>query len=151
MTTSIKDELINLQKEHDGLLQVETIVEWAEQHPDSELYKSLEWDNEKAGHDWRCHQVRRLIAVHVISVDRVREMVSLSIDRHHDGGGYRWIATVMATSNMRQVLLQDALAELERVRKKYESLTELAQVWMQAEKVKQKHSVNKKKEERKSA
>lgn len=144
----IKDELINLQKEHNGLLQVETIVEWAERHPDSQLHKSLEWDNERAGHDWRCQQVRRLIAIHVTSVDHVREMVSLSIDRHHEGGGYRLIADVMATSNMRQVLLQDALAELDRVKKKYESLTELAKVWDEATKVKQKQASRKRKEEK---
>jgi hypothetical protein len=145
---TIKDELVELQRQANGLLQVETAVEWAESHPDSALHKSLDWDDETAGHEWRCHQIRRLIAVHIVNGDRARETVSLTIDRNREGGGYRLISDVISTPDMRRVLLQDALDELERVKRKYESLTELAKVWEEAHRVRQKHAARKKKEEK---
>jgi hypothetical protein len=78
----------------------------------------------------------------------MRETVSLTIDRNHAGGGYRLISDVLATPNMRRVLLQDALDELERVKRKYESLTELAKVWDEAAKVRQKQASRRRKEEK---
>jgi hypothetical protein len=42
--------------------------------------------------------------------------------------------------------LRDALNELERVRRKYESLTELAKVWEAAEHVRQEHEREKERE-----
>ena len=137
MSEAIRNELLDLQQ--DGLLQVETAVQWAKEHESSALYRSLEWDDTVAGHLWRCQQVRRLIAVHVIGPDRVRQLVSLTIDRTHEGGGYRLTADVLAASGMRSILLRDALNELERVRRKYESLTELAKVWEAAEHVRREH------------
>ena len=72
--SEIKNELLALQQQADnGLLQVERVVAWAEQHPDSALHKSVEWDDEAAGHEWRCHLVRKLIAIHIVNVEGVRE------------------------------------------------------------------------------
>ena len=132
---TIKQELIELQQGADGLLQVEAAVEWAAENTDSALHKSLEWDNEVAGHEWRCHQVRRLIAIHVVNDDGVRQMVSLTIDRRD--GGYRNLNAVMDAPDLRTVLLNDALAELDRVQKRYEAVSELAKVWQETAQVKQ--------------
>lgn len=133
---TIRQELIELQQQAGGLLQVETAVEWAAEHTGSALHKSLEWDNDKAGHEWRCHQIRRLIAIHVINDDGARQMVSLTIDR--GDGGYRNLDAVMAAPDLRSVLLNDALAELERVQRRYENITELSKVWEEADSVRRK-------------
>ena len=130
---TIRSELIELQQQAGGLLQVEAAVEWASENTDSALYKSLEWDNDKAGHEWRCHQIRRLIAIHVVNDDGVRQMVSLTIDR--GDGGYRDLDAVMAVPDLRSILLRDALSELERVQKKYEMVSELAKVWEETRQV----------------
>lgn len=142
MSNAIRNELLALQQQAGGLLQVEPVVAWAKQNPDSALHASLEWDDSKAGHEWRLHQVRRLIAVHIVNVEGVREMVSLTIDRSKPGGGYRGLGAVLSVPNLRSVLLQDALDELEGVRLKYESVSELAQVWEEVERVRQQQPVS---------
>jgi hypothetical protein len=131
---TIKDELVDLQK-RDGILRPEVAVAWAHEHPKSALYASLEWDDTAAAQQYRIWQVRHLIAVHVVNKEGVRQIVSLSIDRTNDGG-YRDIHAVLASPPMRAVLLADALAELDRVRLKYDGLVELARVWEEARKVK---------------
>jgi hypothetical protein len=137
---SVREELLALQQSApDGLLRVETAVEWAENNPRSDLHKSLEWDDAAAGHDWRCHQVRRLIAIHIVNVEGVREMVSLSIDRTEPGGGYRPLNSVLEVPRLRRVLLADALAELDRVKDRYETVADLAEVWDAIDAAKHKH------------
>lgn len=148
---SIREELLALQLEAGGVLQVEPTVEWARQHPSSALHKSLEWDNAAAGHEWRCHQIRQLIAIHVVSVIGERQLVSLTIDRKEPGGGYRSLTDVLAVPDLREVLLRDALAELQRVQMRYQTLVELSAVWEAVEKVRREQASRKQKEENHSA
>lgn len=126
---SIRSELETLQSEHGGVLQPEAAVQWAEKNKKSALHHALEWNDKKAGHQFRVWQIRQLISVHIRNDHGIREVVSLSIDRNSDGGGYRELTAVMSTKKLRDILLNDALQELERVRLKYERLTELANVW----------------------
>lgn len=125
---SLKDELLNF-KNDDGLIVVEEAESWARNNPDSDLHRSLEWDDAKAGHQHRLWQLRRLIAIHIVSEEGVRQVVSLSIDRKSQGGGYRELGDVLRKPSLRDVMLRDALAELERVQAKYNTLQELAEVW----------------------
>lgn len=124
---TIREELTTLQHKFGGVLRAEDGVEWARRNTMSALHAALEWDDGKAGHAYRIWQVRQLIAVHVINEKGQRQMVSLTIDRRE--GGYRDLNTVLDSAPMREVLLADALAELERVKLKYEQLVELASVW----------------------
>lgn len=131
---SIRDELLSLER--DGVLVAEEAVSWAADHPSSDLHKALEWDNKKAGHEYRLEQMRKLIRIHIVNDEGIRQVVSLSIDRTKEGGGYRPLDTVIATPSMRIVLLDDALKELDRLRAKYSMLSELARVWDETEKAK---------------
>lgn len=135
---SIRSELELLQEQHGGILQPEVAVAWAEKHRSSALHSALEWNDEKAGHQFRLQQVRQLIIINIRNEEGVREAISLSVDRHQPGGGYRELHTVLASKKLREVLLSDALAELERVRLKYESLSELARVWSAVDQVRDK-------------
>jgi len=134
---SIKDELVALQREHGELLHVEVAVGWAKDNPESELHRSLEWNDTIAGHEYRLWQMRKLIQIHVVSEDGVREFVSLTIDRVRDGG-YRDVNNVMQVPDLRDVMLQDALDELNRVRRRYQSVVALSRVWIEIDRVKEK-------------
>lgn len=136
---TIRSELLDLQAEAGGLLQAERVVRWARENPESSLYRNLEWDDAKAGEQFRIWQVRRLIAIHVVSEQGQRQLVSLTIDRM-ENGGYRDIFAVIANPSMREVLLADALADLERLRLKYEGLKELVSVWEEVGKVRSKQA-----------
>jgi hypothetical protein len=131
---SVMDELLALKK--DGLLVAERVHEWAEAHPESDVYKALEWDDEAAAYQHRLWQIRRLIAVHVTYEGGERKFISLSIDRSKDGGGYRDLDDVIKDRSLYAIALADALRELEHMQKKYEHLKELRPVWSAVKKIK---------------
>jgi|SRR5215813_801261 len=131
---SIESELQAL-KNADGLVIVEEVHEWARKHSGSALHKALEWDNDVAAYEHRCWQIRRLIAIHVRTEEGDRALLSLSIDRVRDGGGYRGFDDIKQSRDLYQILLTDALNELERVRTKYERLQELEPIWQAAREV----------------
>jgi len=128
-TNAIADELLALKSES-GVINPAAAVEWARKNKKSTLHANLEWDDSIAGERWRVSQVRQLIAVHITDPDGGRRFVSLSIDRKHDGSnGYRSLDDVVGRPDLREVMLRDALADLERVQARYSKLTELQPVW----------------------
>jgi len=109
------------------------VVAWAQKHPKSVLYTCFEWDDAAAGAEHRLWQARRLIALHIVTIEGERKTVSLTVDRVK-GGGYRQIEDVVRVPELRDRMLQDALNELRRVRAKYTTLTELASVFAEIDK-----------------
>ena len=108
---SVQSELWALE-DSDGLIHAETVVGWAQSHPDSELHQRFDWDNSEAGPKWRLHQARQLIARFVIEpATNHRLTVSLRIDRS-DGGGYRALEDVAVNPDLRAHAVNDALNEL---------------------------------------
>lgn len=122
----------------DGVIVPDDIVAWAQAHPESALHSQFEWDDTEAAKAYRLHQARRVIAVYVVADDGNRRLVSLSIDRKH--GGYRSVEDVIANDDLRRVLVKDALAELKRVRAKYEHVKELAAVYDEIEKAERQYA-----------
>lgn len=131
---TIKTELLALKKRN-GLIVVAEAHEWAKNNPTSDLHRALEWDDETAGYQYRCWQIRHLIIFNVRDENNQRELVSLSMDQTNPGGGYRPMIDILETPHMREMLLQDALEELKRIEEKYKRLIELARVFEEADKV----------------
>jgi hypothetical protein len=123
----IQEELA-LVKGDKAILNASDVVDWAQSHESSALHKCFEWDDSTAARQYRIWQARSLIALHIVTEKGERKMVSLSIDRTN-GGGYREIDDVMREPGLRNILLQDALLELRRVKHRYNSVKELAKVW----------------------
>lgn len=130
MSKAIQAELVALTNK-DGMIDVATVHKWARAHPKSALYAALEWADEAAAEQWRHWQIRRLIAVHVVNDTGERTLISLSTDRM-SGGGYRMVDSVGRNRDLRAIMLQDALNELQRVEAKYKRITELSRVWEEA-------------------
>lgn len=131
-TDSISSELLKL-KDDDGKINPAAVVKWARRNTRSHLHAVLNWDDADAGEKYRIWQVRSLISVHIVDNDGGRRFVSLSIDRQE--GGYRPIGEVMERVDLRQVMLDDALNELNRVQARYKHLTELSEVWVATHRV----------------
>jgi hypothetical protein len=132
-TDGIASELLKLKNE-DGIINPAKVVDWARRNTKSHLHANLEWDDGVAAARYRVWQVRALISVHITDAEGGRRFVSLSIDRKHDGSnGYRSLEDVVARPDLREIMLKDALAELERMQERYKKLTELEPVWQQAE------------------
>lgn len=123
----IKEELRLLQGNSEMLAPAK-IVEWAKGNPESQLHKCFEWDDSRAAYQYRVDQARNLIRLYITVEPGRRDTVSLRQDRHEDGG-YRRIGDVMRIPDLKQQMLDEALADLRRIQKKYEMLTELASVW----------------------
>lgn len=140
MSEAIKAELLSIKaSSDDGLLRAPAVVEWARQNPESALYGALEWNDQEAAEAYRIDQVRRLISLHVVTAEGEPQMVSLSFDRAK-GGGYRSVDDVLKSRDMSAIMLADALAELERVRVKYERLEQLTAVWREVKRARRSKS-----------
>jgi hypothetical protein len=131
---SIQTELLAIKQDQE-LLTAEEVVEWAQAHPRSDLHKQFEWDDTKAASEYRLWQARRVIALNVTEGDGTRKFVSLSVDRSREGGGYRDIDDVLRNKSLYDIMMDDALRELERVQEKYDDLKELEPLWKEVARV----------------
>lgn len=126
----VKNELRRIAKINNGLLRCEDVVETAKD-TNSPLHTLFEWDNNVAGAEYRLWQARQIIRVtvdyHPVTNKPFEVFVSLSSDRNV-GGGYRELVSVMYDENQRNILLIDALVEMNRFIRKYESIKELADI-----------------------
>ena len=128
---TIVEELGYICNVYGGLLRPTDVVLWADEHPNSSLHNLFEWNDERAGDLYRYWQARKLIASVKVTMEVnenkkcVRAYVSLCEDRLL-GGGYRLLVDVLNDANTRRALLSQALAEMNRVLRKYRQLEELA-------------------------
>ena len=135
----IAAELERIRADGDGILQPEAVVSAAEDD-ESILHPCFTWDDGEAGRQFRLWQARQLIRITVSIIGNgsphtVRTYVSLHHDRQGEGGGYRALVDVLADADLRESLLEEALAELKVFQQKYRVLKELAPVFAAARKV----------------
>ena len=131
---TIQQELWALENER-GMIEAESVVEWASAHPDSLLHQRFDWTDEVAGPKWRLHQARQIIARFIVEpVTQHRLTVSLKIDRS-DGGGYRPLEDVVGNVDLRAHAINDALNELDRWCSRFTHLTELKPVFDMVERL----------------
>lgn len=135
MAATIVTELLAL-KDNEGLIKAEKARAWALANTGSHLYNAVDWDKDRGAEQWQLQQIRRIITVNIKFEDSTPRVVNLKTDRIA-GGGYRLIDDVIPVMNLRQQMLNDALAEIERWKNKYSVLTELCSVWDAAEEVRQ--------------
>ncbi len=124
----------------DGSLSPGVVLNWAKEHPNSEMYKHFEWNNEKASHEYRLWQARQMITTYVIVVDdpkpegQKRMSVKLYSVPGRRGkkeaeGSYVSRDVVMDTPSYREGILINQTKLLKTMRKNYGWLTELSHVW----------------------
>jgi len=126
-------ELETIRRANDWILRPVDVVERAAD-PDSPLHGCFEWDDTKAGQEYRLQQARHLIRVTVCLLPyhkgrTIKAYVSMQADRHIPGGGYRSLVDVMTNEESRAALLEQALAELGTWKRKYHDIKELEPVF----------------------
>jgi len=121
---NVKDELLNIYREHDRLtpqLVVEVATDPA--HP---LHDRLEWDDTKAGHQYRIHQARELIRVVKVTevsgqgLSQVRAFVSV---QREDGPSYTPIEDVRGDEITTALVLRTAEREWRQLYERYQDLS----------------------------
>lgn len=140
----IRAELDQICRQHGGLLKPEDVVKFAS-NKRTALHSEFEWDDAKASAEYRLEQARRVIRVLVTVLpspnsgqEPVRAYVSVNRDRVQPGGGYRSFADVMSDDEMRSELVNEAIGEAKRWRRKYERLRELSPIFRAIDKVESK-------------
>lgn len=141
MNSTIISELERIKGEsEDGLLHPERVVA-AAASADSPLHGRFEWDDARAAAAHRVGQARTLIAAAIIMEPRlgepIRAYVSLAPDRKA-GGGYRGQGEVLEASDLRRILLADALREVDVLARRYVALHELSPIFTLASSLKAK-------------
>lgn len=130
---SVKEELLHLAEISGGRLNPKDVVDYAAD-PETHLHSRFTWDDTKAAEEYRLWQARRVISLEfeVIQLpdksQETRLFVSLVEDRKPDGG-YRLVTEVLSDAELRQKLIEEALAEFRRVRIKYSTIKELAGIF----------------------
>ena len=118
-------ELERIAAMNDGSLKAESIVDRA-RDPKNPLHDRFEWDDARAGHEFRLEQARSLIRhVKVTYITEEERTVRVRNFVYQDGG-YRKTATVLTRKDSREELLDQALTEMEAFARKYAALEELS-------------------------
>lgn len=135
MSDKIRNELLAIQHaSKDKMLHASNVVAWAKRNPKSALHRQFEWNNSKAATEFRLWQARRLVQIHVVTEDGSPQLVSLSFDRM-GRGGYRSVSDVISNKELSEIMLRDALAELQRVQARFQRVRELTSVWTEVKRV----------------
>lgn len=131
-------ELQALATRHNGLLRPDDVVRYAA-NPQTALHSKFTWDDTAAAHQYRLWQAREIIQVAVTTVPGLRRnfrvFVSMQDDRQEKGGGYRYMVSILGDKRRRERLLDEALSEFDRWKKRYEMLTELAEIFAARRKI----------------
>ena len=63
-TDKIKEELEAIAEGNRGILRGIDVIRFAQENQDSTLNSRFQWDDSKAGHQYRLQQARQLIRLH---------------------------------------------------------------------------------------
>jgi len=137
-TEDYLSEIRVIAAENGGMVKPEAVVEFAKT-PTTALHSVFTWDDTLAAHAYRLQQARQIlrVVVEVLPGDdplKFRAMVSLKEDRYN-GMGYRITADVLTDARLREIMLNEARADMQVFMAKYEDLKELSSVFEAMQKV----------------
>lgn len=107
----------------------EEVVEIAK-NPECELHKCFDWDNEIAGEKWRLEQARDILRnLVIVNIEKeVPQKTNLRLTHKIDNSGYKLTVNIVRNQNEYELLLRQALKELDTFKRKYACLSELEQI-----------------------
>lgn len=132
MKLEVQSELMSIYH-RDGALNPEAVIGVAKDKK-SALHEHFDWDDSEAAHKYRLDQARRLIRVAVmvipsLSNEPVKQFVSIRALRGSEQGSYIATADLISDEAKYEMAKADALRELERIKYRYNYISELTPVW----------------------
>lgn len=110
-----------------GTKSPQNIVDYAEAHPDSELYKCFTWDDTKAANEWRKQEARQVCRLLVFADDETNEPTQIRVLQKATDA-YEPVKTIVRNNDEYAKLLARAKAELKAFRERYKQINELEKV-----------------------
>lgn len=118
------------QIERNSTITPQHIVEYAQRHADSELYKCFEWDDTEASRKYRIYQANHIIcslSLEIKEEPKKVQRVYVNIkDTDTEERIFKNINEVLKDDNEYQQLIEKAKADLLRCKEKYENTVEKA-------------------------
>lgn len=105
----------------------QNIVDYAEMHPDSELYKCFTWDDTKAANEWRKYEARQVVRLLVFADDKTEEPTNIRV-MQRASETYEPVKRIVRDNDEYASLLERAKAELKAFRERYKQINELEKV-----------------------
>jgi hypothetical protein len=129
------ERLAEIREENGGHLTPADVVEDARPE-DAPLHPEFTWDDEVAAENWRQDEARRLIRsvevvveTHAPGEQPKATIGYVHVDLPDDGPVYVTSARAMSEPELREQVLADAISAFEALRRRYEHLAELADVF----------------------
>lgn len=110
-----------------GTKSPQNIVDYAEAHPDSELYKCFTWDDAKAANEWRKAEARQVVRLLVFADDETKQPTQIRVLQKATDA-YEPVKTIVRNNDEYAKLLARAKAELKAFRERYKQINELEKV-----------------------
>lgn len=107
------------------------VLEYATNHPESELYKCFEWDNEKASNNWRLRQATNILcSISIVIDDNAKPIEKTRVyvktkDNSLEKKTFKKLVDVLENDEEYHKLLEDMKADLERTQDKYKKIIRL--------------------------
>lgn len=105
----------------------QNIVDYAEEHPDSELHKCFTWDDSKAANEWRKQEARQVVRLLVFADDETKQPTQIRVLQKATDA-YEPVKTIVRNNDEYAKLLARAKAELKAFRERYKQINELEKV-----------------------
>lgn len=120
----------------DGRLVASEVVEFARNNTQSMLHGQFEWDDSAAAEAYRLIQARNIIRMVVIyppnDTRQIRAWISPPSLRTQPGGGYVPVAMALTNDGYLDQLRREAIAEIQRLQRKFHMIEELAPIFAAA-------------------
>lgn len=97
--------------------------------PNTELHKCFEWDDGVAAEKYRLSQARQIIQLLVVKVSEREATPRRVFEISSTKNEYKPVIFFMENKDEYQILLERAIADFQRMRVRYENLTELEEVF----------------------
>ena len=105
----------------------QNVVDYAAEHPESELYKCFTWDDTKAANEWRKQEARQVMRLLVFEAENEEEPIKVRVLQKTDEE-YKPVTQIVRNKDEYKELLKRAKAELAAFKERYKTLTELETV-----------------------
>lgn len=130
------EALIAIAKRNGGEITPAAVIDEA-RNPKSVLHGAFTWDDHAAAEKWRVVEAQELIRRCVVKIEKAGKnvetyaFVGLSCDREGaaKNNPYRLAEDVSRSEDLLAIAERDALEQLKAIKRRYEHLKRLANVW----------------------
>ena len=105
----------------------QNIVDYAADHPESELHKCFTWDDTKAANEWRKCEARQVVRLLVFEDESEEEPTKVRV-LQKTAEAYKPVTQIVRNEDEYKELLKRAKAELASFKERYKTLVELEAV-----------------------